>query len=113
MDYISKILTMLGIDIEEEVKVEQIVIVVGIVEEALLNMIGEEDIPKQLQWIVTEVSIQRYQMIGSESVDSENVGSVSFTYKDITKLLSNYKEYIDNYVAAKNPKVDSKRMWMI
>ena len=109
----NQVLTLLNVDKSNEAKVEKVKILFGYIEQALLNMIGEEVVPLELEWIVNECVIQRYGMLGSESVTSEGLDGISYSYKDINSLLDGYKQYINQYISNKKPELSKKKMWMI
>ena len=73
----------------------------------VLNYIKEDKMPGELEYIVIELVIARYNRIGSEGLNSENSDGVSFSYNN--NVLDNFKndldKYIDNKKSASNNKV--------
>lgn len=69
----NRIYTMLGLDATDEQAQEKVKAIVGLTEERLLSLLGAEEVPDRLQYIVTEVAIMRYNRIGSEGTSSHAV----------------------------------------
>lgn len=66
----------------------------------VLSYINEGVLPPQLDWIVIEMAIIRYNKLKSEGVTSESIdgGSVSF----IDNAFNLYKQDLDIYIMNKN-----------
>lgn len=96
MDYIEKLKLLLNIEEQEELLEE----IVNITKDKLLLYLNKEEIPSELEWILIELSIKRYNKIGSEGMSSENTDGSNVTYED-DELLE-YKVYLDRYLM-KNP----------
>ena len=78
----------------------------------VLNYIKEEALPKELEYIVEELSIDRYNRIGSEGLNSENSDGVSFSYNN--NLLNSYKDDLDRYIDKKKSASNNRvRMQLI
>ena len=92
--YINKLRVFLGVNNQDELLLE----IVSIVKEKILSYLNLEEIPKQLDWIVIELSVSRFNRIGSEGMSSESVDGGSNTY--ITDELIQYKPYLDDYLKA-------------
>lgn len=92
--YINKLRVFLGVNNQDELLLE----IVDIVKEKILSYLNLEEIPKQLDWIVIELSVSRFNRIGSEGMSSESVDGGSNTY--ITDELIQYKPYLDDYLKA-------------
>lgn len=65
--------------------------------ESLLLLINEKTLPKNMEFIVVETTIARYNRIGSEGLDSERIDIVNQTFtKNIfepyQKLISEYRK---------------------
>lgn len=56
-----------------------------------------EEVPRRLEYIVEEITIARFNRIGSEGMTAENVGGHSVTYKD-EDMFVGYMEDINDYV---------------
>ena len=55
--------------------------------------------PLELEFVLIELAIQRYNKIGSEGVASESVDGKTTSYEDDFK---NYKQYLDDYISRNN-----------
>ena len=101
---------------------EEIKIILGIADNALdsqLNVIissttarlkmllGGIDVPESLNYVVTEVSVKRFNRIGSEGITSHTVEgeSMSFTDDDFAEFAGDIQAYLDSVAAAKKGKV--------
>ena len=101
---------------------EEIKIILGIADNALdsqLNIIianttarlkmllGGLDVPENLNYVVTEVSIKRFNRIGSEGITSHTVEgeSMSFSDDDFAEFAGDIQAYLDSVAAAKKGKV--------
>lgn len=101
---------------------EAIKIILGIADNALdsqLNIIiantkarmkmllGGIDVPESLNYVVTEVSVKRFNRIGSEGITSHTVEgeSMSFTDDDFAEFAGDIQAYLDSVAAAKKGKV--------
>ena len=88
---LNRIKTLLQIQDNDELIYE----IVEITKEKILNYINKEELPKELEFILVELSIQRYNRIGSEGISSESVDGKSVSYEDD---FENYKIYLDDYI---------------
>lgn len=70
----------------------------------LNNSIGAKEVPAELVHIVTELSIARYNKIGSEGITSESIDGTSYTYSQ--DILGPYKKELDLWI--KNNSTNSK-----
>ena len=101
---------------------EEIKIILGIADNALdsqLNIIitnttarlkmllGVLDVPESLNYVVTEVSVKRFNRIGSEGITSHTVEgeSMSFSDDDFAEFAGDIQAYLDSVAAAKKGKV--------
>ncbi|MGM9544120.1 MAG: phage head-tail connector protein [Romboutsia timonensis] len=76
----------------------------------LLTYTGYTVLPKQLVWIVVELTCSRYNLLGSEGVHSELNEGIQYIYN--SNLLDEYREEIDRFVA-NNPPSNRKRFRMM
>lgn len=72
-------------------------------EQRVLNHINEKQLPAELEYIVTELTIARYNQLGSEGLNSENSDGVNISYN--TNLLSLYTKDLDKWI--KDNKIQS------
>lgn len=88
---LNRIKTLLQINDNDELIYE----IVEITKEKILNYINQEELPSELEFILVELAIQRYNRIGSEGISSESVDGKSVSYEDD---FENYKTYLDDYL---------------
>ena len=88
---LNRIKTLLQIQDNDELIYE----IVEITKEKILNYINEKELPSELEFILIELSIERYNRIGSEGIASESVDGKNISYDD---NFENYKTYLDDYI---------------
>ena len=88
---LNRIKTLLGVTDNDELIDE----IIELTKSKILNYINKEELPKELEFILVELSIQRYNRIGSEGISSESVDGKSVSYEDD---FENYKTYLDDYI---------------
>ena len=64
--------------------------IVEITKEKILNYINEKELPIELEFILIELAVERYNRIGSEGIASESVDGKNVSYGD---NFENYKTY--------------------
>jgi hypothetical protein len=71
--------------------------IVDLTEARLQSKIGESAVPDSLSYIVVEVSVARFNRIGSEGLASHSVEgeSMSFSDDDFSKFENDIQAYID------------------
>ena len=89
---LNRIKTLLNIEGNEELILE----IVNITESKILNYINATEIPKELEFVLIESSIQRFNRIGSEGITSESIDGKSVSYDDD---FTGYKHYLDDYIS--------------
>lgn len=78
----------------------------------VLNYIGKKELAAELEYIVIELAIARYNLIGSEGLNSENNDGVNFSYNN--NLLDPYIKDLDRWIKDNNTQSNSKvRMRLI
>ena len=75
-EILQRIKTILNITNQDSL-IEEIY---SIATQKILNIIGEASLPAELEWIATELTIERFNRIGSEGIQSESVDGKSTTY---------------------------------
>src|SRR5699024_7042569 len=70
--------------------------------ERLLHRLGDTEIPIELEYIVDEATIRRFNRIGSEGMKSESVEGHSVTY-DMGDVLDPYESAINDYLEGLKP----------
>jgi hypothetical protein len=89
---LNRIKILLGITDNDELLYE----IIKLIEAKILSYLNIEELPKELEYILIELSIERYNRIGSEGLNSESSDGVSFTYNN-NDMLDRYKEDLDRY----------------
>ena len=92
---LNRIKTLLSIEGNENLIYE----IVNITESKILNYINATEMPIELEFVLIELAIQRYNRIGSEGVASESVDGRTTSYEDD---FENYKQYLDDYMSKNN-----------
>ena len=73
--------------------------IVEITKAKILNYINEKELPKELEFILIELAIERFNKIGSEGIASESIDGKNVSYDD---SFENYKVYLDDYIFRNN-----------
>lgn len=71
----------------------------------VLNYINLPTIPKELEYIVIELVLARYNRLGSEGLNSESVDGVSYNYS--ADILAPYRLDLDSWLC-NNPYCETK-----
>ena len=69
--------------------------IVEITKSKILNYINQTKMPKELEFVLVELAIQRFNRIGSEGIASESIDGKSVSYED---YFEKYKPYLDDYI---------------
>ena len=70
--------------------------IVNITESKILNYNNASEMPKELEFVLIELSVQRFNRIGSEGIASESIDGKSVSYDDD---FTGYKHYLDDYIS--------------
>ena len=89
---LNRIKTLLNIEGNENLIYE----IVNITESKILNYINASEMPKELEFVLIELAIQRFNRIGSEGIASESIAGKSVSYDDD---FVGYKHYLDDYIS--------------
>ena len=92
---LNRIKVLLGVS-ENDALVSEII---ELTKEKILNYINKTELPNELEFVLIELSIQRYNRIGSEGIASESVDGKSVSYEDDFEA---YKHYLDEYMTRNN-----------
>ena len=87
-----KTLLELGYDNDNDGLIYEIV---EITKAKILNYINEIELPKELEFVLVEMAISRFNKIGSEGFSSESTDGKSISYEDDFEM---YKQYLDDYL---------------
>ena len=88
---LNRIKTLLQIQDNDELIYE----IIEITKEKILNYINKEELPGELEFILVEMAISRFNKIGSEGFSSESTDGKSISYEDD---FESYKQYLDDYL---------------
>ena len=104
---------VLGIADSDESAISILQITFEYIESAVCLRIGESSVPKALEWLVSEVVIKRYQLIGAEHLLSESIDVIASTFKR-GDILDDYEDYLQSYIdniqaKSESGKIASKR----
>jgi hypothetical protein len=89
---LNRIKTLLNVEGNEELITE----IVNITEAKILNYINATEMPYELEFVLIELSVQRFNRIGSEGIASESIDGKSVSYDDD---FTGYKHYLDDYIS--------------
>ena len=70
--------------------------IIELIKSKILHDIDKTELPKELEFVLVELSIQRYNKIGSEGIASESVDGKSVSYE---ADFEGYKHYLDDYIS--------------
>ena len=99
---LNAVCKILGIDQTNANDVEIINLLFGMFENAVCLKIGGKEVPEELEWIVNECVIKRFQLIGAEHLESEGIDVLSSAYRNPSILLDEYDSYFSAYIAIYN-----------
>ena len=85
----------------------QVEVIYNNIAERLLHRIKDTEVPLELEYIVDEATIRRFNRIGSEGMKSESVEGHSVTYLDEDELAP-YESVIVAYLEAQLPEPPRK-----
>ena len=78
-------------------------VIIRLTTNRLKTLLDVEEVPTELEYIVTEVSIVRYNKIGSEGVTNHSVEGETMSFSD-----NDFKGYLNDIEAWKNKKNEVK-----
>lgn len=79
---LDKILILLGLNDPTEAIQDKVETIMEMTEQRLMLMLGLSAIPSALDYIVVEVTVSRYNRIGSEGTSSHSVSNESMSWSD-------------------------------
>ncbi|WZY01599.1 phage head-tail connector protein [Bacillus sp. FSL W7-1360] len=91
---IKSVKSLLGI--KDDLQDEVISIIIDNVTSHLRLML-EKDVPKELSFIVVEISVRRFQRLGSEGMKSESTEGHQVTFYDLKDEFVPYMDIIARY----------------
>ena len=97
MAIINDVTALLGFFDEKSNKT--LAVIIRLTTNRLKTLLDVEEVPTELEYIVTEVSIVRYNKIGSEGVTNHSVEGETMSFSD-----NDFKGYLNDIEAWKNKK---------
>lgn len=94
----SKALELIRDSTTDERKLE---IIQEMTTQRLLNYIGEQEVPQELSYIVDEISIKRFNRLGSEGMSSTSQEGLSMTFEEAD--FDTFKADLDAWIEANKP----------
>jgi|SRR5699024_2262923 len=91
---LSRIKTILGV--EDDKQDDVLDIFIEHVSSHLKALIGKDDVPSKLEFIVEEIVVRRFNRLGTEGMQSESVEGHSITFYDLEKEFTPYESIIDS-----------------
>lgn len=88
---LEKILTLLGLTDPTEAMQDKVETIMELTEQRLMLMLGQTIIPEALSYIVVEVTIARFNRIGSEGLSSHSVQNENMSWSD-----DDFKPYLND-----------------
>ena len=98
-----RIKTLLG-NVENDELLEEIL---NLTQAKILNYLEIEEIPTELEFILIELCVSRFNRIGSEGYSSESIDGKNVSYQGD---FESYINYLDDY---KNKHTESKGWWLL
>ena len=95
---LQRIKTMLNITNQDSL-IEEIFYITT---QKILSIISEDVVPTELEWIIIELTIERFNRIGSEGISTESVDGKQISYND--NDIDKFMPYINNYIYKNNIK---------
>ena len=103
---LNRIKVLLGINDYDNA--ELINEIIELTKSKILNYIDKTELPKELEFVLVELSIQRYNKIGSEGISSESVDGKSVSYE---ADFEGYKHYLDDYISKNSISKGFRLIW--
>ena len=85
MAMLEDVKTLLSVTDSEQDEV--IFLIIKNVEQRLKRLLGAETIPDELSYIITEVSVSRFNRLGSEGMKADSVEGYAVTYATVDDFL--------------------------
>lgn len=92
---LERIKTLL--DIEDSLQDDVLNIIIDNVSSHLKALLDSDEIPEQLDFIVEEITIRRFNRLGTEGMQSESVEGHSVTFYDLRDEFTPYESIISAY----------------
>lgn len=88
---------MLGIPAEDVSLDDKLDWIISATKSRLKMLLGGRDVPEQMNYIITEVSVARFNRIGSEGMTSQSVDgeTLNFSSNDFDAYMDEIQAYLD------------------
>lgn len=96
----------LFLNIKDNLQDELLQEIINIYSFLLKQEIQKEEIPSELEFIVIEMSIKRFNSIGDEGLSKKSLEGLSLEYN--SNSLNEYKEIIEKYIQLNKDPEESK-----
>lgn len=104
---LNELKTMLGIAAEETDLDEKLTLIIRLATSRLKVLLGNVEPPEELQYIILEVAIKRFNKIGSEGFENHSVEGESFSFsnKDFKEYEADIQSWLDSQKEVEKGKV--------
>lgn len=100
----SRVKTLLNISSTDASKDTLIDTLINLSEQKLLPLLNDAlTVPTELEFIVVEMTVNRFNKLGSEGITSESIADINKTYSSANEL-QEYMTYINKYNLASKSK---------
>lgn len=97
---LEEVLVLLEMKNHENPPIEKLKVIIKLVMRRLCSLLETDIVPEELSYIAVEVSVIRFNRIGSEGMSTHNVEGESSTYTD--NDFRGFKEDIQRFLDSKN-----------
>ena len=102
---ITEVKTLIGMDSSDYSRDDLLTIIINSAYSLVSGYLGLSYVPTELNWVVDEISVTRFNRLYSEGVSEEKIENVTIKYSG--SLLDPYKVTLDKYL--ENNATDSKQ----
>ena len=74
--------------------------IIELTKSKILNYIDKTELPEELEFVLVELAIKRFNRIGSEGFTSETVDGKTMSYEE--SEFEGYEKYLDDYICKNN-----------
>lgn len=101
---LNRIRLMINVEGREELLQE----IIRLVAMPVLLYIKQEAIPTELEWIVVELAIKRYNRIGAEGFTEEKSDNIQNKYEE--SMINEYISFLDRWIENNTEVVEVKKV---
>ena len=99
---LNRIRLMINVEGREELLQE----IIRLVAMPVLLYIKQDEIPTELEWIVVELAIKRYNRIGAEGFTEEKSDNIQNRYEE--NMINEYMSFLDRWIENNTEVVEVK-----